>query len=286
MSLDLTPPFVVHRPPQPTAVLYDSPHSGRYYPADFRLGAPLNDMRRGEDAYVDELLLPSVEDGATLLANNYPRCYIDVNRAESDIDESQLAEPWSSELGPLVPTDKSRRGLGLIRRFVVPGVEAQAGPLRVFEVCERLDGVYRPYHIALDDLVQRMLKAEGVVLHVDWHSMKSVGNAMTPDGPGAKRADFVVSDVHGKSADPQLTELIVETLRAQGYTVSVNDPYAGGTIVQRTGAPLRGVHSIQVEINRALYLDEIEVEKTGGFATLANNLRDLTRRLVAATRKP
>jgi len=286
MSLDRNVPFAVHRPPQPTAVLYDSPHSGRYYPPDFKLGAPLSDLRRGEDAYVDELLLPSVEDGAMLLVNNYPRCYIDVNRAESDIDESQLAEPWSSELGQLAPTEKSKRGLGLIRRYVVPGIEAQAGPLRVFEVRARLDGVYHPYHIALADLVRRMHDAEGVVLHVDWHSMKSVGNAMTPDGPGARRSDFVVSDVHGRSADPQLTELVVESLRALGYTVSVNDPYAGGTIVQRTGAPPQGVHSIQVEINRALYLDEIKVEKTDGFATLANNLRELTRRLVAATLKP
>src|SRR5438046_2771163 len=132
-------PFEIHRPPAKALLLYDSPHSGRYYPPDFRMGAPLAEVRRGEDAYVDELLLPSVAEGAVLLANAYPRCYIDVNRAITDIDPAQLSEPWPSTLEP---TEKSKRGLGLIRRFVLPGVEAQAGPLSVAEVQRRIDDVY------------------------------------------------------------------------------------------------------------------------------------------------
>src|SRR5262249_49348059 len=121
-------------------------------------------------------------------------------------------------------------------------------------------------------LVGDTLAAFGSVWHVNWHSMKSVGNAMTPDGAGAKRADFVVSDRDGASAAPRLTELIVETLREFGYSVSVNNPYKGGTIVQRFGAPARGVSSLQVEINRALYLDEVAVEKAPGFGALADRL--------------
>ena len=111
--------------------------------------------------------------------------------------------------------------------------------------------------------------ARDQVVHVNWHSMKSVGNAMTPDGEGAKRADFVVSDGRGHTAAPAVTAAVVDALRIIGFTVSVNDPYTGGTIVKRTGSPDRGVHSVQVEINRALYLDERAVEKSAGFDALA-----------------
>jgi N-formylglutamate deformylase len=188
-----------------------------------------------------------------------------------------LSEPWPGEIAP---TEKSLRGLGLIRRYVVPGVEAQARPLTVAEVQDRIDRVYRPYHRALRELVLEMREARGSVWHLNWHSMKSVGNSMTPDGAGARRADFVVSDVRGHSAAPEITELVVSTLRKGGFTVTVNDPYTGGTIVQRTGAPANGVHSIQIEINRALYLDEAKVEKTPAFASLTTQLETFTRRLV------
>src|SRR5262249_37732899 len=156
----------------------------------------------------------------------------------------------------LAPTEKSTRGLGLIRRFVVPGVEAQAGPLTVNEVRRRIDLAYRPYHARLGEIVAEVRHVRGVVWHINWHSMKSSGNAMTPDGPGAVRPDFVVSDVRGASAAPHVTARVVEILTSFGYRVAVNDPYAGGIIVQQTGVPSRGVHSIQIEINRALYLDE------------------------------
>lgn len=269
----------VIRPAGEAFVLYDSPHSGRYYPPDFEHKCSRADLRRGEDAYVDELLAGTPALGAVLLVNDYPRTYIDVNRAETDIDPAQLTEEWPGELEP---TEKSKRGLGLIRRFVVPGVEAQSGPLSVAEVKQRIDTVYTPFHEALRTLVTEMRQRRANVIHIDWHSMKSVGNAMTPDAAGARRADFVVSDVRGTSALPRVTDLVVESLRDLGYSVTVNDPYTGGTIVQRTGAPGSGVHSIQVEINRALYLDELHVEKSSGFAPLANNLEKFTRRLVEA----
>jgi N-formylglutamate deformylase len=270
---------VIQRPAIPGALIYDSPHSGRLYPPDFLLGAPLEEMRRGEDAFVDELLAEAPAHGATLLVNIYPRCYIDVNRAETDIDPTQLAEPWS---GPVEPTEKTRRGLGLIRRFVVPGVDAQREPLRARDLQWRLDTVYRPYHDALRALLDEARARHGVAWLVDWHSMKSVGNAMTPDGDGARRPDFVVSDLHGRSAAPEFSGLVSKILRDLGYTVAMNDPYAGGTIVQRTGAPSTGVHSIQIEINRSLYLDEARVAKTGAFGSLAKDLMELTSRLSRA----
>ncbi len=260
-------------------LVYDSPHSGRFYPLDFAEGAPRAQLRRGEDAYVDRLLAGAPNHGATVLAATYPRCYIDVNRGELDIDPSLLAEPWPGELAP---TEKSARGLGLIRRFVVPGVEAQRRPLTIAEVRSRIELAYRPYHARLDELVDEVLRERGIVWHVNWHSMKSRGNTMTPDGPTAVRPDFVVSDGRGTSAAPHVTALVIETLASFGYRVALNDPYVGGMIVQRMGRPARGVHSIQVEINRALYLDEVGVMLTAGFSRLAAEIDALTRRLAEA----
>ena len=273
--------YTLRRPAGAAVLLYDSPHSGRYYPPDFEIGAPLARLRLGEDAYVDELLTGAPAHGAIVLAANYPRCYIDVNRAETDIDATLLSEPWP---GPIEATDKTRRGLGLIRRYVVPGVDAQARPLTAAAVRARLDRVYTPYHAALSGLVAELRAARGTVVHVNWHSMKSQGNAMTPDGAGAARADVVVSDRHGTSAATWVREAVVTTLEGAGYRVSVNEPYAGGTIVQRTGAPARGVHSVQIEINRRLYLNELAVEKSSGFEAVARTIDDLTRRLADEVR--
>ena len=270
-------PFTIHRPSAMSALLYDSPHSGRYYPPDFASKASRLELRRGEDAYVDEMLSGAPALGVCLLVANYPRCYIDVNRSENDIDSALLSEPWPE---PLEPTDKSLRGLGLIRRFVVPGVEAQARPLTVSEVRGRIDRVYAPYHAALATLIDEIHASHGVAWHIDWHSMKSVGNEMTPDGPGARRSDFVVSDREGASASRDVTDVIVRGLSEMGYRVALNDPYKGGTIVQRIGSPARGIHSVQVEINRALYLDEQLVEMTPAADQLAANIDGLTRILL------
>jgi N-formylglutamate deformylase len=269
--------FAIHRPPTSSPLLYDSPHSGRFYPADFASHATRLELRRGEDAYVDELLAGAPALGVTVLVANYPRCYIDLNRAEDDLDAALLAESWP---GPLHPTEKTARGLGLIRRYVVPGVEAQAGPLSVREVQSRIERVYRPYHAALSSLVEETHSAHGAVWHLDWHSMKSVGNAMTPDGAGARRPDFIVSNRDGASASPAVTDLVVGGLRELHYTVAVNDPYRGGEIVRRIGAPARNIHSIQVEINRRLYLDESAVVTTPAAPDLMSNLEQLTRMLV------
>jgi N-formylglutamate deformylase len=264
-------------------LLFDSPHSGREYPEDFAAGASLAELRLAEDAYVDELIVGAPALGAVVLTATYPRSFIDLNRTDGDIDESLLAEPWPT---PLQPTEKSRRGLGLIRRFVVPGVEVYGRRLSVAEVADRIESVYRPYQRALDDLAAELLEARGRVLHINWHSMKSVGNAMTPDGAGARRADFVVSDREGRSAGAEVTDLVCDTLDGLGFRVSRNTPYTGGTIVERIGNPARGVHSVQVEINRALYLDEARVVKTSGFEPLQRALQALTSALADSFRRP
>ena len=266
---------------EPPVLLFDSPHSGRLYPADFETAATGPALRRGEDAYVDELIAPAAALGVAVLSATYPRCYIDVNRAVDDLDADLLAEPWP---GPLQPTEKSRRGLGLIRRFVTPGVPVHARALTVAEVRRRIDEVYEPYHRRLRGLLEALRRERGFAWLVDWHSMKSVGNAMTPDGEGSRRPDFVVGDLDGRSATPALTDLLVSGLRGRGYTVALNDPYRGGTIVQRYGRPGEGVHVVQVEMSRGLYLDEATVTTHQGFGPLQRDLMALTGDLVAAAR--
>jgi N-formylglutamate deformylase len=272
-------PFELLLPEGPEVpVLFDSPHSGRYYPDDFGASASLADLRRGEDAYVDELIRGATGVGITVLLANYPRCYIDVNRTVDDIDPELLAEPWPGELAP---TEKSRRGLGLIRRYVVPGVAVYDRRLSVAEIQGRIETVYRPYHEVLRATVEGLLARHDRVWHINWHSMKSVGNAMTPDGEGALRPDFVVGDLRGRSSGRQLTDMVVGLLRGMGYSVAVNEPYAGGTILAELGDPTRGIHSIQIEMNRGLYLDEPRVEKTEGFGTLARTISTLSEGLLS-----
>ena len=271
------PPFEIAYPDRNVArqpILFDSPHSGRYYPAEWKTASSGAALRAGEDAYVDQLVSFAPRKGVALLHAMYPRCYIDVNRAADDLDLELLREPWPSAVAP---SDKSRKGLGLIRRFVTPGVEVNAERLSVADVQRRLDEVYWPYHSALRALQLHLVSEFGFAFHIDWHSMKSVGNAMTPDGAGARRSDFVVSDLDGASAEPQLTSLIVEQLRSSGFSVSVNEPYKGGTIVQRYGRHPARLSVVQIEINRALYLDEATVTlKQQEFQHLSAALEDLT----------
>jgi N-formylglutamate deformylase len=274
------PAYTITRPAGAPRLVFDSPHSGRTYPPSFASIAPSGQLRWAEDAFVDELIAPATAHGAVLLCASLPRSYIDLNRTATDIDAELLSEPWPT---PLTPTEKTTRGLGLVRRFVVPGVPIYAlHSLSVRDVQARIREVYAPYHAALDALIAEVRNARGAVWHVNWHSMKSKGNAMTPDGAGAARADFVVSDRDGASAAPVLTSLIVDSLTAMGYRVSVNTPYKGGHIVQRLGRPADGVHSVQIEINRALYLDERNVECTAGYDTLREHLAQLAQRLVEA----
>jgi N-formylglutamate deformylase len=274
--------FALHAPAADVLpLIFDSPHSGRHYPAEWITPLARMELRRGEDAYVDELIAGAPDHGITLIAAQLPRCYIDVNREIDDIDPELLTEPWPGPT-PLRPTEKSRKGLGLIRRYVVPGKAIVDRPLPVAEVRSRIERVYVPYHAALTAQIEALRVRFGFVWHVNWHSMKSRGNAMTPDGDGALRPDMVVGDLDGRSSDPQLVELVVGHLRGLGYRVSVNDPYKGATIVRRYGQPSRRCSTIQIEMNRALYLDEAKVERTDGFDQLKRSLESLMAALRSA----
>jgi len=271
-------PVVVRRPREaPAAVVLDSPHSGFGFPADFAPVAPLAALRTTWDAHVDALWAGAPEVGATLLAATFPRCYIDANRAETDLDAVLLAEPWAT---PIVPTEYTARGMGLIRRDALPGVPMYDAPLSAAAVRARLDRWYLPYRAAVTEAIAEGQWAHGTVWHLNCHSMKSRGNAMNVDA-GAERPDVVVSDRRGTTADPALTARIADWFTARGYRTQVNAPYQGGDLVRTFGAPARGVHSIQIELNRARYMDEPTCEPHAGFAALRDDLTALVADLVA-----
>lgn len=262
-------------------VLVDSPHSGMEWPADFDTVAPPEAIRTTWDAFVDELWSGAPSAGATLVAATFPRAYIDANRASDDIDPELLAEPWPQ---PLTPTAYSARGMGLIRRSALPGVPMYDRLLRVDEVQQRIDRFHAPYRAALAQRLARLHTQFGAVWHVNAHSMKSRGNAMNVDAD-ATRPDVVVSDRRGTTADPVHTQWAADWFAARGYSTRINDPYQGGDIVASTGAPARGRHSLQVEFNRALYMDEAAVTRGERFAVLQAHCTEFVRALADESKR-
>lgn len=246
-------------------------------PEDFSPAAPREAILTTWDAFVDELWGGAPAAGATLIAARFPRAYLDVNRAEDDIDPDLIEGAWPR---PLRVSDYSRRGMGLIRRLALPGVPMYDRRLRVDEVQARIDRCYRPYRAALREAIDRALEVHGVVVHLDAHSMKSRGNAMNVDA-GATRPDVVVSDRQGTTASPDLTAWVAAWFRERGLAAQVNTPYQGGDLVASFGAPESGVHSIQIELNRALYMDEPTFERAAGFAPTRELLTALVGALAA-----
>jgi N-formylglutamate deformylase len=260
----------IQRPPSGRAVpvVFSSPHSGRLYPPDFRPSAPVEDLVGFEDRLVDDLLVDAPGRGATLVAALFPRAYIDPNRAEDDLDRSMVDESWTRSLNP---TENAARGIGLIFGRLQDGKAIYDRPLQPAEVDLRLARYWRPFHAALKEALDWAVDRWGAVWHVDWHSMRPVGDALAPD-PGRRRPDFVVSDLDGASAEPAFTARVTESLRRLGHSVTINDPFKGGYIVERSGRPAERRHSLQVEINRGLYIDPTTLEPSEGFARLRATL--------------
>lgn len=265
---------------EPAPVLLDSPHSGAVYPGDFAPLAPIEILKTGEDAFVHELYGEGPAKGAILIEAHFPRVYIDPNRAATDIDPDLLSEAWPE---PLTPTEKSRLGLGLIRRLAVPGVPVHARRLTVAEVRARIERFYRPYHQAVGGAYQEIHERFGQVWHINCHSMKSVGNAMSTDN-GAQRPDFVLGDRDGTTCDPAFMTLVRDFLADLGYSVAVNDPYKGLELIMRYSDPAAGRHALQIEVNRGLYMNERRLAKNAGFDELKEDLTRLVEAVVAFAR--
>lgn len=259
-------------PSDPAAPLvFDSPHSGIDYPVDFGCAAPMSILRTAEDTHIDDIFGAAPAHGATLIAALFPRSYIDVNRDALDIDPTLLADAWPGELKP---GEKTKLGMGLIRRLAQPELPMYDRLLPAAEIQARIDTYYRPYHATVKHALDRAWQRFGAVWHINCHSMGSVGSAMTSDG-AKRRPDFVLGDRDGTTCSADFTDAVYRWLKDRGHNVTVNDPYKGVELVRLYSDPARRRHSLQIEINRALYMDEATREPNAGYAPLKSEMTAL-----------
>jgi len=253
-------------------LLLDSPHSGAAYPADFGAAVGKDVLLDTVDTAVDALFGAGPSLGAALLKAHFPRTYIDPNRAADDIDARLLDEPWP---GPLSPTEKTRRGNGLIRRTIgEDDALLYDRSLGVEEVQARIRRYHAPYHRALGAAQRRLLERFGAVYHLNCHSMGSHGRE-----DGARRPDFLLGDRDGATCEADFTAIAAETLRALGYGVRVNCIFKGVELIRAFSAPDAGRHSLQIEVNKGLYMDEATRRLRPDFAALRRDLAHLIDRL-------
>lgn len=251
--------------------VFASPHSGNCYPAGFQASSKLDalTLRNSEDAFVDRLWAAAPALGAPLIRARFPRAYVDVNREPYEIDPQMFADAVPSFVNAT-----SRRvmgGLGTIARVVTNGLEIYGRKLFWAEAELRIARYYFPYHAALKATIDEVRSRFGGVLLVDCHSMPSVGGPMDHD-PGDRRVDFVLGDRFGAACAPRVIDAAQQLLEGMGYNVARNRPYAGGHVTEHYGRPVTGVHALQIEINRALYMDESVVEPLPELARVAADL--------------
>ena len=263
-------PFVVHRPARQTVPLvFASPHSGRAYPAELVAEARLtpHGLRRSEDSFVDELFAAAPAHGAPLIAATFPRVWCDVNREPWELDPGMFdgpLPPWVNTRSPRVTA-----GLGTIPRIVATGETVYRRRLSFTEAEARIRACWEPYHAALGGLLAETRARFGFCLLIDCHSM--------PAHPAqlANPPDMILGDAHGTACAPRAVRLLEESLIGLGYRVRRNDPYAGGYVTRHYGRPREGVHVVQIEIARSLYMDEMLIERSPGFQALAEDLTGL-----------
>src|SRR6478752_2403150 len=269
---ELDPPFEILEPAEWRGpVVFNSPHSGSIYPRAFLTASRLEiaSLRRSEDSFVDELSLGVVRRGYPLMRAHFPRCYVDVNREPYELDPRM----FEGRLPSFANTRSMRvaGGLGTVARVVGDSQEIYDQRIPVDDALRRIEALYKPYHRALRRLVTRVHRNFGTVVLLDCHSMPSAGGSRDE----RPRADFVLGDRYGTSCSPGITDVVETTLAELGYSVSRNKPYAGGFITEHYGNPPAGVHTLQLEINRALYMDERRYERSEHFDRLANDLNAL-----------
>jgi len=275
------PPWRLLAPAEQTApVVFASPHSGRDYPPEFIAASRLNvvSLRRSEDAFMDEIFAAAPDFGVPLLCARFPRAYVDANREAFELDPAMFTDPLPDYVNTRSP--RIAAGLGTIARVVTDGEDIYHEPLRFEDALGRIEALYRPYHKALQGLLQATQERFGGCLLVDCHSMPS--GQLAPElgaGDGNKPADMVLGDCFGTSSAPAVTDIAKAALEASGFTVALNKPYAGGFTTRHYGRPRKGVHVLQVEINRALYMDEKLVRRGPGLPALKCRLGPLMRAL-------
>lgn len=266
-------PFTVTRPKKQTGpFVFASPHSGRHYPANFIARSRLNPLalRRSEDAFIDEIFASVVELGAPLLAARFPRAFLDANRAPSEFDNTMFAGALPFAVDSQSP--RVTAGLGVIPRVVRDGAEIYREKLSPAEAELRLAKLYRPYHDMLANLIAETREMFGFAILIDCHSMPSA--AAVPD--------VIVGDRYGVSSMPLLTRLAEHAFETRGFSVARNAPYAGGHTTHIHGRRGGPVQALQIEINRALYLDEERILPNANFDALRARVGDALRTLLSA----
>lgn len=245
-----------------TALLVDSPHSGRSYPDDFTYICSDLAMYAAEDRFVDLLFEDIPHHGADLLCASFPRSYIDVNRAEDDIDPLLISKPWPYDYAP---SQRARNGIGLIRRLLRKDMPLYDEPLSISAIQNRIEQYYRPYHEKIETVLKDKKQTFGHAYFINMHSMPS----------SITNYDFVLGTRHQKSCNPDFSDIIAQNLMDMGYKIVFNAPYQGAEIIQRYGRPYEDMHAIQIEINKGLYLNEATQEKSKNFDNLKKDLEKL-----------
>jgi N-formylglutamate amidohydrolase len=281
--IDVEPGLFLRYAPAGAAVplLVDVSRSGREYPKNYRSPLPFTVVHDNVSMYVEDLWAGAPEVGATLLYCSFPNTWIDVNRNELDMDPALVDGEWPVQLKP---TARTLEGLGLIKTRARYGEPFQERKLTIAEIEERLDRYYRPYHAELKRVADDLHGRFGRLLQISCHCMSAVGAPTHPDA-GKPRADFCVSDLRGKTASNEAMALVVETLRRCGYSVSVNEPYIGNELIRRIGDPARGIDSIQVEINKKLFMDARTFLATENLTKVKADIDRLLQALAAHLRR-
>lgn len=247
-------------------LIFDSPHSGTAYPPEFNHAADPALLRQAEDTHVADLWAGAVAAGAVLLEAQFPRAFCDANRAPDDMDPAQITGTYPT---PLNPSVKSRLGIGLCWTRVPPaGGPMYTQPLDAQVVAGRVARYHRPYQARLRDLLDASHARWGAVWHINCHSMQQYASAMSTQERGTERPDFVLGDRDGAACEAELTDTVRAFLVARGYDVAVNDPYKGMELIRANGDPAKRRHSMQIEVNRKLYMNEITREPHAGYGAL------------------
>lgn len=272
-----------------SCIVLSSPHSGSIYPPAFLASARLDpiSLRRSEDAFVDRLVEGAVASGMPLLRARFPRAFLDVNREPYELDPRM----FDGRLPPFVNSRSVRvaGGLGTIARVVGEAQEIYARRLTVDEGIGRIDRLYKPYHAALQLLLDRARARFDCAVLVDCHSMPS-HHAVTAAGSHVRedrlKADIVIGDRYGTSCHPAIAAVLDDSLTSLGYAVERNKPYAGGFITEHYGRPSDNRHALQVEINRALYMDERAIRPNAAFDKVATDMAEALSQLAIMLREP
>ncbi len=275
IETELAPPFEVCMPRvQTSPFVFCSPHSGHVYPRAFVESSQLDatTLRKSEDCFVDQLFETVVEHGAPLIHARFPRAYLDLNREPYELDPELFDEPLPEFSNP--QTMRVVGGLGTIARIVSDSEEIYAGTIPLAVALQRIECLYKPFHAALQQLIDQARDLFGYAILVDCHSMPSTSSSY----PAAIRPEFVIGDRFGTSCDVRMTRALRSIFVKLGHQVQLNRPYAGGFITEHYGQPRDSVHALQIEINRGLYLDEQTLQKSSRFEPFKAQMSEVIAR--------